>query len=279
MSIPNDVSNRLINMRPKTRREFLQGSVYAAATAAFVRGPFAWSDMAASSPPVKVWITSEEQKFSPAQDLTWSAATNMNSESIQIDPHTWYQEILGFGGAFTDASCFLFSQLNPSDRKTLFDELFGPEGLRFSMGRTCIGSSDYTTSIYSLDDSPEPDPNLKRFSIEHDRAYILPTLRMAREVNPDIFLFAAPWSPPAWMKPNHSMLGGSMERKYFDAYAKYFVRFLQSYAAEGVKVNAVTVQNEVDTNQNSSMPACLWAQEDEARFVARHLGRHWRTRH
>jgi glucosylceramidase len=73
------------------------------------------------------------------------------------------------------------------------------------------------------------------------------------------------------MKPNHSMLGGSMERKYFDSYAKYFVQFLRSYAAEGVKINAVTVQNEVDTNQSSLMPACLWAQEDEARFVARHL--------
>jgi glucosylceramidase len=63
-----------------------------------------------------------------------------------------------------------------------------------------------------------------------------------------------------------------MERKYFDSYAEYFVRFLQSYAAEGVKINAVTVQNEVDTNQNSRMPACLWSQEDESRFVANYLG-------
>ena len=114
MGIHTDVSNRLINMVPKNRRQFLQGSIYAAATAAFVRRPYAWSEMAAASHPVKVWITSEEQKFSPAQDLTWSTATNMNSESIQIDPHTWYQEILGFGGAFTDASCFLFSQLHPA---------------------------------------------------------------------------------------------------------------------------------------------------------------------
>ncbi len=156
--------------------------------------------------------------------------------------------------------------------KALFDELFGPKGLRFSMGRTCIGSSDYTTSIYSLDESTEPDPGLKHFSIEHDRAYILPSLRMAREINPDMFLFSAPWSPPAWMKPNRSMLGGSMERTYFDSYAQYFVRFLQSYAAEGVRINATTVQNEVDTNQVSRMPACVWGQEDEERFVAKYLG-------
>jgi glucosylceramidase len=262
----------MISMLPKTRREFLQLSASAAAVAALAKSSLLWSGTIESPGPVKTWVTSDTQKFAPGETLDWTTAVSKGSECIRIDPTTWYQEILGFGGAFTDASCYLFYQLNPQDRKALFDELFGPEGLRFSMGRTCIGSSDYTTSIYSFDDSPDPDPDLKRFSIEHDRAYILPSLRMARELNPDIFLFSAPWSPPGWMKPNDSMLGGSMETKYFDSYAEYLVRFLQSYAAEGVKINAVTVQNEVDTNQNSRMPACLWSQEDESRFVANYLG-------
>jgi len=259
-------------MFSKTRREFLQVSAGAATVSTLGRAVSAWGETATAPGPVKLWITSETQKFSALPGLKWTVATSKDSEAVRIDPTTWFQEILGFGGAFTDASCFLFSQLNPRDRTSLINELFGREGLRFSMARTCIGASDYTTSIYSLDDSPDPDPDLKHFSIEHDRGYILPCLRMARDVNPDIFYFSAPWSPPAWMKPNRSMLGGSMERKYFDSYAQYFVRFLESYASEGVKINAVTVQNEVDTNQNSLMPACLWAQEDEERFVANHLG-------
>ena len=209
----------------KTRREFLQLSASAAAAATLAKSSPLWSQTVAAPRPPKVWITSDSQKFAPAEAPKWTATASKNSESVHIDPTTWYQEILGFGGAFTDASCYLFYQLSPEDRKSLFGELFGPEGLRFSMGRTCIGSSDYTTSIYSFDDSPEPDPDLKRFSIEHDRAYILPSLRMAGELNPDIFLFSAPWSPPAWMKPNRSMLGGSMERKYFDSYAKYLRPF------------------------------------------------------
>jgi glucosylceramidase len=257
---------------PRTRREFLQSSASAAAAVTLAKSSPLWGETMTSPGPVKTWITSDTQKFAAVEAPKWTAAVSKESESIHIDPATWYQEILGFGGAFTDASCYLFYQLNPQDRKALFDELFGPDGLRFSMGRTCIGSSDYTTTFYSFDDSPEPDPELKRFSIEHDRAYILPSLRMAREINPDMFLFSAPWSPPAWMKPNRSMLGGSMERKYFDSYAEYFVRFLQSYAAEGAKINATAVQNEVDTNQNSLMPACLWSQEDESRFVANYLG-------
>ena len=259
-------------MFPKTRREFLQLSASAAAVATLARSSSLWGEAPASPRPVKAWLTSATQKFAPIDAPKWIAATSKENESVHIDPTTWYQEILGFGGAFTDASCYLFYQLNPQDRKALFDELFGPKGLRFSMGRACIGSSDYTTSIYSFDESTEPDPELKHFSIEHDRAYILPSLRLAREINPDIFLFSAPWSPPAWMKPNRSMLGGSMERTYFESYAQYFVRFLQSYAAEGVRINATAVQNEVDTNQVSRMPACVWAQEDEENFVTNYLG-------
>ncbi|HVJ09380.1 MAG TPA: glycoside hydrolase family 30 beta sandwich domain-containing protein [Acidisarcina sp.] len=183
-----------------------------------------------------------------------------------------YQEILGFGAAFTDASCYLFGQLSAQDRKALLSELFGAEGLRLSVGRTCIGSSDYSRNVYSYDEVEQPDPELQHFSIEHDRGYILPSLRMARELNPELFLFSSPWSPPGWMKAGGSMLGGSMRQKYLAPYAEYFVKFLRGYAAEGVKINGVTVQNEVDTDQDGRMPAALWAQEYEAEFIKKHLG-------
>jgi glucosylceramidase len=97
-------------------------------------------------------------------------------------------------------------------------------------------------------------------------------LREARKVNPQLFLFSSPWSPPGWMKAGGSMLGGSMRQPNYAAYAQYFLKFLQSYAAEGVPIQAVTVQNEVDTDQDARMPACLWAQEYEIGFVKNHLG-------
>jgi glucosylceramidase len=191
---------------------------------------------------------------------------------IRIDPGQSYQEMLGFGAAFTDASCYLFDRMEAHNRAALLAELFGPEGLRFSVARTCIGASDYSVKAYSFDDSPEPDPDLTQFTIEHDRAYILPSLRAARHVNPDLFLFSSPWSPPGWMKAGGSMLGGSMRKKFFGPYAEYFVKFLQGYSAEGVKIDAVTIQNEVDTDQDGRMPAALWGQEYEAEFVKRYLG-------
>ena len=191
---------------------------------------------------------------------------------MEIDSSRSFQSILGFGGAFTDASCYLFSKMDAGQRAKLLQEFFGPGGLGLSVGRTCIGSSDYSCSAYSFDDSPSPDPELKNFSIEHDRAYILPTLREALRVNPDLYLFSTPWSPPGWMKTGGSLLGGSMRKPYFPSYAQYFVRFLEDYRAEGVNIRAVTTQNEVDTDQGGRMPAALWGQEYETGFIKEFLG-------
>src|SRR5579871_2574393 len=139
-------------------------------------------------------------------------------------------------------------------RDALLRELLHPSEMGLNVCRTCIGASDYSTELYGFDEG-EPDPELKRFSIEHDREYLLPTLRAARAVNPELILFSSPWSPPGWMKANGSLLGGSMRKKHFASYAQYFVKFLAGYAAEGVPIHAVTTQNEVDTDQDGRMPA------------------------
>jgi glucosylceramidase len=151
-------------------------------------------------------------------------------------------------------------------------EIFSPEEMGLSVCQTCIGASDYSRSLYSFDDSDRPDPELKKFSIEHDRAYILPILREARQLNPALFLFSTPWSPPGWMKSGGSMLGGVMLKRFYHNYAEYFKKFLGAYASEGVRIDAVTIQNELDTDQDGNMPACIWGQEYEIQFVRDHLG-------
>jgi glucosylceramidase len=256
-------------MRSSTRRSFLKTTAAATASLATFKGTSLW---AAPATGVQAWRTSKNRKFERIEAPRWRAATANPSASIQIDPGVRYQKVLGFGAAFTDASCYWFAKLSPQEQQSLLSDFFGPKGLQLSVCRTCIGSSDYSTSAYSFDDSPEPDPELKKFSIEHDRAYILPTLRAARGVNPDLFLFSSPWSPPGWMKAGGSLLGGSMRKEYFASYAEYFVKFLQGYSAEGVKIDAVTIQNEVDTDQNGRMPAALWGQEYEIEFVGKFLG-------
>ncbi len=221
---------------------------------------------------ISVWVTSGEERFAAAPGITWRPISGTpGTDQLNLNPPAKFQDILGFGGAFTDAACYTFNQLAPPVREQLFHELFHPSEMGLNTGRVCLGSSDYSTKLYSYDDGAA-DPDLRRFSIEHDREYILPVLRQARQANPDLFLFSTPWSPPGWMKFNGSMLGGSMRNHYFPVYAQYYLKFLQSYAAEGVPVQALTAQNEVDTDQDGRMPACIWPQEYEIQFIRDHLG-------
>ena len=257
----------------QTRRDFLKisGLGAAATFVADARAAAATSE-SGSTGNISIWTTDPSQQMKQAPAVTWRPTTiAASADDIVLNPAQKFQPILGFGAAFTDAACYTFNRLDPAAREKLFHEMFHPSEMGLSVCRTCIGSSDYSASLYSFDEG-DPDPDLTRFSIDHDRAYILPVLRDARKANPDLFLFSSPWSPPGWMKPNGSMLGGCMHRKYFAAYANFFVKFLQGYESEGVAVQAITVQNEVDTEQDGRMPACAWPMEYEIDFVRQFLG-------
>jgi len=260
-------------MHNANRRTLLKLATLATASTA-TRPLTAWAMPAApsSTGPVKAWRTSGQQRCESVQAPAWQTAAPVSPMSIHLDPDQRYQQVLGFGAALTDASCYLLEQLDAGKRKALLDECFGPSGLRLSVARTTIGSSDYSLNAYSYDDTDSPDPELTHFSIEHDRKHILPMLKEARQTNPELFYFSSPWSPPGWMKVGNSLLGGSMRKHYFTSYAQYFVKFLQEYAIDGVKINAITIQNETDTDQDGRMPQALWGQEYEVEFVKGHLG-------
>ncbi|MGB8011884.1 MAG: glycoside hydrolase family 30 beta sandwich domain-containing protein [Terriglobales bacterium] len=261
-----------------TRRDFLKvagvGAVVIANSASTAGEVLLGESSQGDSPSgeLRAWVTDNDRRIAAASSVPWTDPVGWAAQdSIAIIPEKKFQPILGFGAALTDGSCLLFNGLTPAAREELFHVLFHPSEMGLNVCRTCVGSSDHSASVYSFDDG-DPDPELKRFSIEHDRAYILPMLRQARQVNPELFLFSSPWSPPGWMKDNGSMLGGCMRHTYMPSYANYFVKFLQGYEAEGVPVQAITVQNEVDADQQGLMPQCFWPQDCEADFVGLHLG-------
>ena len=203
-------------MHKTNRRDFMKlvASTSAAVAAADVLP--AYGESVAVPRRVRAWRTTRDAKFQPVQSPPqWETGGEISPLAINLDPATQYQEILGFGGAFTDASCYLMNQMTADARHAFLSDLYGQAGLRLSVGRTCIGTSDYSTKMYSYDDTPEPDPELKQFSIEADRAWILPTLREARQINPDLYLFSSVWSPPGWMKVGGSMIGGIIRQKNF----------------------------------------------------------------
>ena len=172
----------------------------------------------------------------------------------------------GFGVALTGASCWCLMQMDAGERHALLTEIYGKEGLNFSLARLPVGSCDYSAELYSYDDVPE-DMTLEHFSIERDRAYILPVLKEILAIRPDLTFYASPWSPPGWMKTGGSMCGGYMRDKYFDVYADYLVKYLEAYEKEGVHITALTPQNEPDVDQVGRFPACIWNPDQEAAFI------------
>jgi glucosylceramidase len=224
----------------------------------------------AAGPAVSVWETTADHSrlLAPQAGATFNTGIG-SGQTISINPNTSYQSMAGFGASFTDSSAWLV--FNSSQRNAIMTKLFDPgQGIGLNFLRQPIGASDYSRSTYSYDDTAG-DTSLSHFSVAHDNAYILPILQQARQINPATTVMGTPWSPPAWMKTSNSMVGGTLLPADRTAYANYFVKFLQAYAAAGVPVSFVTPQNEPD-NDPGNYPGMKYPAGDEATFINSYLG-------
>jgi glucosylceramidase len=200
---------------------------------------------------VSVWLTTDDQKslLQPQAAVAFSTGSSATIPTVFIDELKRYQTIEGFGASFTDSSAWLINNkiVPASSLPALMNSLFDhTAGIGISFVRNPMGASDLSRSLYSYDDIPAgaTDPNLSSFSIAHDQADIIPLLRQAKSINPQLKIMANPWSPPGWMKTSGSMIGGSLLPTAYDSFAGYFVRYLQAYAAAGVPVDYISLQNE-----------------------------------
>ncbi len=176
------------------------------------------------------------------------------------------EKFKGFGVAITGSSCYNLSLMEETERTEFLKSIYSAEGLGLSVGRLSIGASDYSAELYSYDDEPF-DVELKHFSIDRDKKYIIPMIKEILKIKPDLFLFASPWSPPGWMKTGENMCGGYMRMEYVECYANYIVKYIKAYAENGIKISAITPQNEPETQQMGMMPTCIWHPEIEAEFI------------
>jgi glucosylceramidase len=152
--------------------------------------------------------------------------------------------------------------------------LFDPAtGAGLSYVRVPIGSSDFALSSYTEDDmsAGQVDPTLSQFSIARDLANVIPVIKAAQVINPRLSVMGSPWSAPAWMKTSQSLIGGTLNPTYFGVYAQYLVRVIQAYAAQGVQMDAITVQNEPGFSP-TGYPGMLLSVADEITFVRDYLG-------
>jgi O-Glycosyl hydrolase len=228
----------------------------------------------------KVWqatvFTTAEgkaQKMSQTASLVFQKANQPLEKDVWVfvDPSKTYQTLIGIGGAITDASAEVFAKL-PADRQNeivtnFFDE---HRGIGYSFVRTNIGSCDFSSDTYSY--VADNDQSLTTFSVAHDEKYRIPLIKRAiAAAGGQLPLFISPWSPPAWMKDNNSLVhGGKLLPRFAQAWANYYVKFIKTYQSKGIPVWGMSVQNEPMAVQ--TWESCVYTADEERDFIKHYLG-------
>ena len=237
-------------------------------------------------PPVGVndvdfWLTKNDQSvLLQKQSTVLSFGTTANSNpSIDVDTTQAYQTIDGFGFTLTGGSAYVINLLNASDKANLLNELFGnsANSIGISYLRLGIGATDLSASVFSYDDlaTGHTDMNLDSFSLSTDTVDLIPILKQILAINPAIKIIATPWSPPVWMKDNGSTIGGDLQTQYYDVYSKYFVKYIQAMKANGITIDAVTLQNEPLNPANN--PSLSMTAAEQTDFIKNNLGPAFQT--
>jgi len=224
---------------------------------------------------VTFYLTNPDKSVLFSEQLSGvNSASENNFPTIEINREKTYQEMDGFGFSLTGGSAMHLHNMSSSKRKSLLTELFSTsdDNIGISYLRISIGASDLDDKVFSYNDLPlgARDPNMENFSLAEDRTHLIPILKEILEIAPTIKIMSSPWSAPVWMKDNGASKGGSLKPEYFDAYAKYFVKYVQEMKKEGITIDAITIQNEPLHPGNN--PSMYMTAEDQTNFIKNSLG-------
>ncbi len=223
---------------------------------------------------IDCWLTKSDQSVllqKQPQLLVFGTETN-TFPTIDVDATQTFQTIDGFGFTLTGGSVMVINRMKSAEKATLLQELFSTDQTAISYLRISIGASDLNETTFTYDDMPQgqTDVDLTHFSLNEDKKDVIPLLKEILSINPKIKILATPWSPPLWMKDTFSFIGGSLQPKYYAAYAQYFVRYIKEMKAEGIDIEAITPQNEPLHPGNN--PSLLMLAEQQRDFIKNQLG-------
>ena len=225
---------------------------------------------------VEQWVTraNESALLQRQSALLAFTTTQSNVNTIEVNEATTFQTVDGFGYTLTGSSAFLINKMATTERSRLLNELFGNSetSIGVSYLRLSLGASDLSPRVFSYNDLPagQTDETLSKFSLADDVTDLIPVLKEILAINPKIKLMASPWSPPVWMKTNGSAIGGRLQTRYYEVYAQYFVKYIQAMKAQGIDIDAITVQNEPEHGGNN--PSMLMNAAEQGAFVKNNLG-------
>lgn len=224
---------------------------------------------------VKIYTTSKDsdKRLALTDTLKFSSFPQPLETQVfvYVDPSSKFQEVLGIGGAMTDSSAETYAKLPADKQKELIQAYFDKDkGIAYSLIRTNIHSCDFSSDSYTYVN--EGDMTLSTFSVAHDKAFRIPFIKKSIEAaGGSLVLYASPWSPPAYMKTNGTMLhGGNLKPECYQLWADYYVKFIQAYEKEGIPVWGISVQNEPMAVQK--WESCNYTAEQERDFLKNYLG-------
>lgn len=189
---------------------------------------------------------------------------------IFVDPDFKYQKLIGIGGAITDAAAETLYKLPIAKQEEILEAYYGKNGIGYTVVRTNMNSCDFSSDSYTY--VKNNDTSLKSFDVAHDEKFKIPMIKEAQKrIAKDFTFYFSPWSPPAWMKSNKSMLkGGRLENQYYQTWADYYIKFIQAYEKRNIPVWGLTIQNEPMATQ--TWESCIYTAEEEGDFLKNNLG-------
>ena len=217
----------------------------------------------------RLWVTNKSGTYK-FKELGVEYSDKISAATIEIDDTQAYQTIDGYGGTLTGSSAYLLTQMSADKRAETLKSLFDPiSGIGLESLRISIGASDFSMALYTYCDKK----GLDNFAIpEIDKRDLLPILKEILAINPNVKIIASPWSPPAWMKNGDNLNKGTLigESVYND-FAEYFVKYIQAMKAEGIPIDAITLQNEADF-ESGTHPSMKMSAEQQAAIIGSYLG-------
>jgi glucosylceramidase len=223
---------------------------------------------------IAVWFSSkdgQQYRLTQQPSLAFGPARDTHGTTIQLDPSTTYQSILGIGSSLEEASVYHLARMSAENRERVLKDLVDPDkGIGWNLFRICFGTSDFTgRPYYSYDDLPagSTDKALEQFSIQKDVDYhIVDIIRQVLALNPEVRIFASPWSPPGWIKSSGSMCGGHLLPQYYGVAARYYRMAIQAYERLGIPIYAFTLQNE-PLMVHRAYPTCRFTWQEHNAFL------------
>jgi glucosylceramidase len=225
---------------------------------------------------VAFWLTTGDRAaLLQKQNASLNFGTTANDNpTIEVDESQNFQSIDGFGYTLTGGSAGLINKMAPAAKQALLEEIFSAKGngIGASYLRISIGASDLSADTFTYNELPsgQTDINQDKFSIAREMADLLPILKKIVAINPAIKILGSPWTAPTWMKTNQSFKGGSLKPEYYTSYANYLVKYIKAMKAEGITIDAVTIQNE--PLHPGNVPSMYMEAKDQAIFVKTALG-------